>query len=107
MGKRSRNSGGDGATRRQKVRDVYVPRPFEGLADEPQWIALREFVPAASAPLTLAPQLVGRSLSVPRLGLLEGVAFDVASAPWLHLADLRVAGDHLFTRYRNLGGSSS
>jgi riboflavin biosynthesis pyrimidine reductase len=57
--------------------------------------------------LTLSPQLVGRAPSAPRLGLLEGVAFDVATAPWLQLADLRVAGDHLFTRYRNLGGSNS
>lgn len=39
---------------RTKWRDVYVPRPFEGLADEPEWIALRELVPAASAPLRLA-----------------------------------------------------
>jgi hypothetical protein len=37
---------------------VFVPRPFEGLADEPEWIALRELVPAATAPLTLAPSLV-------------------------------------------------
>ena len=44
--------------RRQKRRDVFVPRPFEGLADEVEWIALRELVPAASAPLTLAPELV-------------------------------------------------
>lgn len=44
--------------KRQKVRDVYVPRPFEGLADEAEWIALRELVPAASAPLKLAPKLV-------------------------------------------------
>jgi len=35
-----------------------VPRPFEGLTDEPEWIALREFVPAATAPLTLRPELV-------------------------------------------------
>lgn len=51
-----RQAAGDGK-KRQKVRDVFVPRPFEGLADEPEWIALRELVPAASAPLTLAPQL--------------------------------------------------
>ncbi len=57
--------------------------------------------------LTVSPQLVGRSTSAPRLGLLQGVAFEVGNAPWLHLADLRVAGDHLFTRYRNLGGSNS
>ena len=44
--------------KRQKVRDVFVARPFEGLADEPEWIALRELVPAASAPLTLRPEIV-------------------------------------------------
>jgi hypothetical protein len=43
--------------KREKIRDVYVSRPFEGLPDEPEWIALRELVPAASAPLQLAPAL--------------------------------------------------
>jgi hypothetical protein len=42
----------------KKTRDIFVPRPFEGLADEAEWIALRELVPAASAPLTLTPELV-------------------------------------------------
>ena len=37
-----------------KIRDVFVPRPFEGLADETEWIALRELVPAATAPLRAA-----------------------------------------------------
>jgi hypothetical protein len=37
----------------KKVRDVFVARPFSGLADEPEWIALRELVPAATAPLHL------------------------------------------------------
>lgn len=41
--------------KRPKQRDVFVPRPFEHLADEPEWIALRELVPAATAPLRLAP----------------------------------------------------
>jgi hypothetical protein len=44
--------------KRQKVRDIFVARPFEGLADEPEWIALRELVPAASAPLRLKPEIV-------------------------------------------------
>ncbi len=44
--------------KRERVRDVFVPRPFEGLADEPEWIGLRELVPAASAPLRLTPALV-------------------------------------------------
>jgi Family of unknown function (DUF5926) len=44
--------------KREKVRDIFVARPFEGLIDETEWIALRELVPAASAPLTLAPEVV-------------------------------------------------
>jgi hypothetical protein len=39
---------------------VFVPRPFAGLADEAEWIALRELVPAAAAPLRLAPSLAER-----------------------------------------------
>jgi hypothetical protein len=46
--------------KREKLRDIFVPRPFAGLADEPEWIALRELVPAASAPLKLVPDLVER-----------------------------------------------
>jgi Family of unknown function (DUF5926)/SEC-C motif len=34
--------------------DVPVARPFEGLAGECELVALREFVPSATAPLTLA-----------------------------------------------------
>jgi len=41
-----------------KVRDIFVARPFEGLTDEAEWIALRELVPAATAPLRLIPELV-------------------------------------------------
>jgi hypothetical protein len=33
---------------------VFVGRPFEGLADETEWVALRELVPSATAPLKLA-----------------------------------------------------
>jgi hypothetical protein len=39
------------------ARAAPVERPFEGLAGETDWIALREFVPAATAPLTLAPDV--------------------------------------------------
>ena len=58
MSKRRKNSPTVEAPKRQKPRDVFVPRPFAGLADEPEWIALRELVPAASAPLRLVPDLV-------------------------------------------------
>lgn len=58
MGKRRK--GGPPARpprQRRKHRDIFVPRPFAGLADEPEWIALRELVPAATAPVTLQPSL--------------------------------------------------
>ncbi len=59
MSKRGRRSSAE-APRRQKLRDVFVPRPFAGLVDEPEWIALRELVPAASVPLRLAPDYAQR-----------------------------------------------
>ena len=59
MSKRAK-SGRSAAPKREKVRDVFVPRPFAGLVDEVEWVALRELVPAASAPLKLAPDLVER-----------------------------------------------
>jgi hypothetical protein len=52
-----------GSGKRYKVchgragRTPPVERPFSGLAGETDWIALREFVPAGTAPLTLAPAL--------------------------------------------------
>jgi hypothetical protein len=58
VSKRRKNTATE--TKRQKLRDVFVPRPFEGLADEPEWIALRELVPAASAPLRLNASLAQR-----------------------------------------------
>lgn len=45
---------------KRKQRDVFVPRPFEGLVDEPEWIALRELVPAATAPLRLHPDVAAQ-----------------------------------------------
>ncbi|MDG4822082.1 DUF5926 family protein [Asanoa sp. WMMD1127] len=48
----------DGTPKREKQTDMFSARPFEGFADEVEWIALRELVPAASAPLTLAPAMV-------------------------------------------------
>jgi hypothetical protein len=42
--------------REPKVRDVFVARPFAGLPDEADWVALRELVPAAIAKLRLLPE---------------------------------------------------
>jgi hypothetical protein len=57
VGKRAKSPD---APKRQRVRDVFVPRPFAGLADEAEWVALRELVPAASAPLRLASSVAER-----------------------------------------------
>jgi Family of unknown function (DUF5926) len=57
VSKRARAARNDAAPKKVKVRDVFVVVPFAGLADEPEWIALREFVPAATAPLKLNAEL--------------------------------------------------
>lgn len=44
-----------------------MARPFAGLADEPEWVALRELVPAATAPLTLKPEYGERKVTLATL----------------------------------------
>jgi Family of unknown function (DUF5926) len=60
VSKRRKSSGPRSAPKPPKVRDAFVPRPFDGLTDEVEWIALRELVPAATAPLALVPSLVDK-----------------------------------------------
>jgi hypothetical protein len=55
VSKRQRPPRANGA-REPKVRDVFVARPFQGLSDEAEWVALRELVPAATAKLRLLPE---------------------------------------------------
>lgn len=45
----------------------FVSRPFEGLAGETDWVAMREFVPAGTAALTLAGAHAGRSATAATL----------------------------------------
>jgi hypothetical protein len=52
--------------------DVFVPRPFEGLASECDVVAMRELVPAATAPLTLSGEYAGKSVLL--CTLLPGAA---------------------------------
>jgi uncharacterized protein DUF5926 len=82
MAKKSPRPGNRGE-KRQKVRDVFVPRPFAGLTDEPEWVALRELVPAASASVRLAPALTGQ------VGDREVVLATVLPMAWpaMHRAD--------------------
>ena len=44
--------------------EAFVARPFEGLAGECDWVAMREIVPAATAPLTLAGEYAGREATL-------------------------------------------
>jgi hypothetical protein len=53
--------------RERKHHDLFNPRPFAGLADEPEWVALRELVPAATAPLTLKPEYEQRKVTLATL----------------------------------------
>ena len=49
---------------RAAPRDRFVSRPFEGLPSEGDWIALREFVPAATAPISLVGGYSGTAATV-------------------------------------------
>ena len=56
--------------------DMIITRPFAGLAAETELIALREFVPSASAPLTLLPTVTEAATdrSVTLASVLPGAA---------------------------------
>jgi Family of unknown function (DUF5926)/SEC-C motif len=47
-----------------QVAEQFVARPFEGLPGECDWVAMREIVPAATARLQLAGDLVGREVTL-------------------------------------------
>ncbi|MDP9318097.1 MAG: DUF5926 family protein [Actinomycetota bacterium] len=56
---------------------AFVVRSFEGLPGECDWVALREFVQAGTAPLTLRPDAfdgAGKGASVLMASLLPGIA---------------------------------
>ena len=55
-----------GKRRREAARD-FVPRPFAGLPHEGDWIALREVVSSATAPITLGKPHGGRKVLVATL----------------------------------------
>jgi hypothetical protein len=55
MGKASRRSRTPRAERATRPTPApFVPRPFEGLPDETEWVAMREIVPAATASVRFA-----------------------------------------------------
>lgn len=62
-GKRYKNCHGQ-AARRQPVRRRHVARPFEGLPGATDWVAMREIVASATAPLSLTGDHAGRDVLV-------------------------------------------
>ena len=62
---------------------ALVHRPFAGLPGEADWVALREIVPAATAPLRLRPEFAGED------GNVEAMVASVLPLAWpgLHRAD--------------------
>ena len=51
MGKASRKKRKDTSGQAAPKRAPFVARPFEGLANETDWVAMREILPAATAPM--------------------------------------------------------
>ncbi|MBB3049516.1 hypothetical protein FHS23_000511 [Prauserella isguenensis] len=70
MGKAARKK-----ERKEKVRDVFVGRPFEGLTAEPELIAMREFVPPATATLPLAGEHSDRTVTIASVLPMAAAAF--------------------------------
>jgi hypothetical protein len=87
--------------RKPKVRDVFVGQPFDGLAAEPELIALREFVPSATAKLSLA--------NSPERTVTVGTVLPMAAAAFVRSDGERFIGMQVQTRSsdisRDLGRS--
>lgn len=95
MGKASRRKAENKAagTKQQKVKPVpYVGRPFADLPDEAQWVAMREIVPAATAPLTVE---------------VDGASHDITLATVLPMAWPAMKRDNgdVFVAIQSLTGS--
>lgn len=78
MGKASRRKRQAGGNKKV-ARAPFVNRPFEGLANEPDWVAMREIIPAGTAPVTM--QLDGETHEITLVTVLPG------AVPAIHRAD--------------------
>jgi riboflavin biosynthesis pyrimidine reductase len=54
--------------------------------------------------VTLSPQIAGRKNEAIRPALVEGVQFVPDRAPWFQILSVKQKADHLYLRYRRLGG---
>src|SRR5690606_36633934 len=69
MGKASRRKHQTEGTK-APARAPFVNRPFEGLANETDWVAMREIIPAATAKVTM--ELNGSPQEVTLVSVLPG-----------------------------------
>lgn len=78
---------------------AFVSRSFEGLPGECDWVAMREFVQAGTAPLTLLPEAfagAGKETDVQVVSLLPGIAPALKredGAVWLGVQVAHQSGD--------------
>ncbi len=93
---------GDGRIPVGGLLDLVRDRGFELVLSEAGPTLFGELLAARAIDelhLTLAPQIAGRATLSPRLGLVEGVGFGPAIAPWGRLRSVMRSADHLFLRY--------
>ena len=101
MGKASRRQRGTDTARRSRPAPVpFERRPFEGLAGETDWVALREILPAATATVTV------KKAHVPEGAPSEATVATVLPLAWpgLHRADGQVL---IGTQSGNASGDAS
>ncbi|WP_392543867.1 DUF5926 family protein [Oryzobacter telluris] len=101
MGKASRRQHGTDTTRRSRPAPVpFERRPFEGLAGETDWVAMREILPSATATITV------KSAHVPDGAPSEATVATVLPMAWpgLHRADGTVL---IGTQSGNASGDAS
>ena len=84
--------------------DLIVTRPFQGLAAEPELVALREFVPSATAPLTLLDPPDGDAPTITLCSVLPGAAAALTRADGSILVGLQVQ-THSGDLARDVGAS--
>ena len=87
MGKASRrrrttDDSGAPAARQRPAPVPYVNRPFEGLPQETEWVAIREILPAATATVTFAAEPAPEGVERATIATVLPMAW-----PALHRAD--------------------
>lgn len=73
-----RSAAAEGSKKQRKQQVPFVGRPFEGLAGETEWVAIREILPAATAPIRLTGDAAPE-------GLTEATVATVLPMAWAGL----------------------